>query len=301
MPASSELPYVSGDRRSPPQPGRRAVVRRGGARHPLRGPVREPGQGRRLAGELLAPVRPRPQRGRADPVLDGRLRHDADQRARLARLLQSREASLERRLQRRGRDRDPLAAPRPVRDPRGRERLDNAARSSYSAYHGGPRRYQRYRTPDAPPEMQLIDQAFWDKYQALSSGQAGRSGALHAGQALLLSAQRPHKRGRRPSPRRQRLHVHTCNRYTLRGLGGPGRAPWLATQPSVATSAFRADTHRGHAHCSTPPDRATSKSATAHRGEGDEHDARRAESLSTDRRCGRSSASSRRAGSLCPT
>ncbi len=55
----------------------------------------------------------------------------------------------------------------------GRERLDNAARSSYSAYHGGPRRYQRYRTPDAPPQMQLIDQAFWDKYQALSSGQAG--------------------------------------------------------------------------------------------------------------------------------
>ena len=55
----------------------------------------------------------------------------------------------------------------------GRERLDNAARSSYSAYHGGPRRYQRYRMPDAPPQMQLIDQAFWEKYQALSSGQAG--------------------------------------------------------------------------------------------------------------------------------
>ena len=55
----------------------------------------------------------------------------------------------------------------------GRVRLDNAARSSYSAYHGGPRRYQRYRTPDAPPQMQLIDQAFWNKYQALSSGQAG--------------------------------------------------------------------------------------------------------------------------------
>jgi hypothetical protein len=55
----------------------------------------------------------------------------------------------------------------------GRERLSNAARSSYSAYHGGPRRYRRYRTPDTPAQMQLIDQAFWDKYQALSAGQAG--------------------------------------------------------------------------------------------------------------------------------
>jgi hypothetical protein len=54
-----------------------------------------------------------------------------------------------------------------------RERLANAARSSYSAYHGGPRRYQRYRRADTPPEMRLIDQAFWDKYQAISSGQAG--------------------------------------------------------------------------------------------------------------------------------
>jgi hypothetical protein len=55
----------------------------------------------------------------------------------------------------------------------GRERLADAARSSYSAYHGGPRRYRRYRMPDTPPEMQLIDRAFWDKYQAVSTGQAG--------------------------------------------------------------------------------------------------------------------------------
>jgi soluble lytic murein transglycosylase-like protein len=55
----------------------------------------------------------------------------------------------------------------------GREQLSDAARSSYSAYHGGPRRYRRYRTPDAPPQMQLIDRAFWEKYQAVSGGQAG--------------------------------------------------------------------------------------------------------------------------------
>ena len=55
----------------------------------------------------------------------------------------------------------------------GRERLADAARSTYSAYNGGPRRYRRYRSPDTPPEFRLIDQAFWDKYQAVSAGQAG--------------------------------------------------------------------------------------------------------------------------------
>ena len=53
------------------------------------------------------------------------------------------------------------------------ERLADAARASYSAYHGGPRRYRRYRTADTPPEMRLVDQAFWEKYQAISAGQAG--------------------------------------------------------------------------------------------------------------------------------
>jgi hypothetical protein len=51
--------------------------------------------------------------------------------------------------------------------------LSDAARASYSAYHGGPRRYRRYRLADTPPEMRLVDQAFWEKFQAVSSGQAG--------------------------------------------------------------------------------------------------------------------------------
>jgi hypothetical protein len=54
-----------------------------------------------------------------------------------------------------------------------RDQLSNAARSSYSAYHGGPRRYRRYRMPDTPPELRLVDEAFWEKFQAISSGQAG--------------------------------------------------------------------------------------------------------------------------------
>jgi hypothetical protein len=54
-----------------------------------------------------------------------------------------------------------------------RERLSDAARSTYSAYHGGPRRYRRYRLAETPPEMRLIDQAFWEKYQLMSAGNAG--------------------------------------------------------------------------------------------------------------------------------
>jgi transglycosylase-like protein with SLT domain len=54
-----------------------------------------------------------------------------------------------------------------------RERLSNAARASYSAYHGGPRRYRRYRLPDTPAEIRLVDQAFWEKYQVVSTGHAG--------------------------------------------------------------------------------------------------------------------------------
>jgi hypothetical protein len=54
-----------------------------------------------------------------------------------------------------------------------RERLSDAARASYSAYHGGPRRYRRYRLPDTPSEMRLIDEAFWEKFQAVSQGRAG--------------------------------------------------------------------------------------------------------------------------------
>jgi hypothetical protein len=54
-----------------------------------------------------------------------------------------------------------------------RERLSDAARATYSAYHGGPRRYRRYRLADTPPEMQLVDQAFFAKYQLVSAGHAG--------------------------------------------------------------------------------------------------------------------------------
>jgi transglycosylase-like protein with SLT domain len=51
-------------------------------------------------------------------------------------------------------------------------RLDNAARSVYSAYNGGPARFQRYRLARAPDWARRIDRAFWEKYQLVATGAA---------------------------------------------------------------------------------------------------------------------------------
>ncbi len=48
--------------------------------------------------------------------------------------------------------------------------LDNLARSSYSAYNGGPDQTSRYRNPQAPSAHRKIDAAFWTKYQAVKQG-----------------------------------------------------------------------------------------------------------------------------------
>jgi hypothetical protein len=53
------------------------------------------------------------------------------------------------------------------------DRLDNAARSTYSAYNGGPSRYRRYRLLARVPEYsRRVDRAFWEKYQQVASGAA---------------------------------------------------------------------------------------------------------------------------------
>ncbi len=53
-----------------------------------------------------------------------------------------------------------------------RERLDHAARATYSAYNGGPARYRRWRTERAAAGVRTVDRAFWEKYQAVATGQA---------------------------------------------------------------------------------------------------------------------------------
>jgi Transglycosylase SLT domain len=44
------------------------------------------------------------------------------------------------------------------------------ARATYSAYNGGPSHLTRYRAAKQNPELKKIDEAFWDKFQIVSSG-----------------------------------------------------------------------------------------------------------------------------------
>jgi hypothetical protein len=53
-----------------------------------------------------------------------------------------------------------------------RERLENAARATYSAYNGGPARYRRYRLGQVPAAYRAVDRAFWEKYQLVAAGAA---------------------------------------------------------------------------------------------------------------------------------
>ena len=52
------------------------------------------------------------------------------------------------------------------------DQLAAIARSTYSAYNGGPGAHNRWRHPGGPAQTRQIDQAFWTKYQAMSSGQS---------------------------------------------------------------------------------------------------------------------------------
>ena len=52
------------------------------------------------------------------------------------------------------------------------QRFENAARSTYSAYNGGPARFQRYRLARVPDFWRQVDRAFWEKYQLVATGQA---------------------------------------------------------------------------------------------------------------------------------
>lgn len=44
------------------------------------------------------------------------------------------------------------------------------ARATYAAYNGGPGHLTRYRAAKQNPELKKVDEAFWDKFQAVSSG-----------------------------------------------------------------------------------------------------------------------------------
>jgi hypothetical protein len=46
----------------------------------------------------------------------------------------------------------------------------NLARATYAAYNGGPGHLTRYRSAKQNPALKKVDEAFWEKYQAVSAG-----------------------------------------------------------------------------------------------------------------------------------
>jgi hypothetical protein len=46
----------------------------------------------------------------------------------------------------------------------------NLARATYSSYNGGPSHLGRYRAAKPNPALKKVDEAFWEKFQAVSSG-----------------------------------------------------------------------------------------------------------------------------------
>jgi len=46
----------------------------------------------------------------------------------------------------------------------------NLARATYAAYNGGPGHLRRYRKPDTSPRLRAVDNEFWQKFQAVESG-----------------------------------------------------------------------------------------------------------------------------------
>ncbi len=46
----------------------------------------------------------------------------------------------------------------------------NLARATYSAYNGGPSQLGRYRAAKQNPVLKKVDEAFWEKFQAVSTG-----------------------------------------------------------------------------------------------------------------------------------
>ena len=57
-----------------------------------------------------------------------------------------------------------------VRKNEGKQQGGNLARATYSAYNGGPSALARYRGVRQSPIWKKVDDAFWEKFQLVSSG-----------------------------------------------------------------------------------------------------------------------------------
>ncbi len=57
-----------------------------------------------------------------------------------------------------------------IRKDEGKQQGGNLARATYSAYNGGPGQLGRYRAAKQNPALKKVDEAFWEKFQVVSSG-----------------------------------------------------------------------------------------------------------------------------------
>lgn len=60
--------------------------------------------------------------------------------------------------------------------------IDNLARATYAMYNGGPKHMTRYREERLSRSLRAIDRAFWEKYQAVRSGNALAVAECYTGQ-----------------------------------------------------------------------------------------------------------------------
>jgi cell division septation protein DedD len=106
--------------------------------------------------------------------------------------------------------------------------ISNLARSTYSAYNGGPSQVSRYRRSDVASSHQKIDQLFWDKYQQVDAGREmnvakclGGEETASAGPKAPASAaeKKPGARPKAPQP-------------VPKPASGDAGTRWVLAQPS---------------------------------------------------------------------
>ena len=89
------------------------------------------------------------------------------------------------------------------------------ARAAYSAYNGGPSQINRFRNPNPAPLHKKIDNAFWEKYQAVHRGEAYNVAECFGGTKMAVKTEPaqpvPPPKGPRPKGLKQENWIRAQN------------------------------------------------------------------------------------------
>jgi septal ring-binding cell division protein DamX len=110
--------------------------------------------------------------------------------------------------------------------------ISNLARSTYSAYNGGPSQVSRYRRSDVPSSHRKIDQLFWDKYQQVSAGHEMNVAKCLDGEVTTVT--RPKTAAGAAAPAAEKKSVPRPAALQLAPKPGSGNAGkhWVLAQPA---------------------------------------------------------------------